>query len=95
MGAGAGGRRDNRKDRGCQGGIEDTLKAEEEGTADTSGVDGRTVSQDYKVGLMIPQPGTNPFYASFRSIEPIKEQLGVDVDYVEAGVDTSNIIRLL
>ena len=34
----------------------DTLKAEEEGTADTSGsVDGGTVSpQDYKVGLMIP-----------------------------------------
>ncbi len=29
------------------------------------------------------------FDASFRSIEPIKEQLGVDVDYVEAGVDTS------
>ena len=71
----------------------DTLKAEEEGTADTSGsVDGGTVSpQDYKVGLMIPgNLGDKSFFdASFRSIEPIKEQLGVDVDYVEAGVDTS------
>ena len=69
----------------------DTLKAEEEGTADTSGsVDGGTVSpQDYKVGLMIPgNLGDKSFFdASFRSIEPIKEQLGVDVDYVEAGVD--------
>ena len=68
----------------------DTLKAEEEGTADTSGsVDGGTVSpQDYKVGLMIPgNLGDKSFFdASFRSIE---EQLGVDVDYVEAGVDTS------
>ena len=67
----------------------DTLKAEEEGTADTSGsVDGGTVSpQDYKVGLMIPgNLGDKSFFdASFRSIEPIKEQLGVDVDYVEAG----------
>jgi len=71
----------------------DTLKAEEEGPADTSGsVDGGTVSpQDYKVGLMIPgNLGDKSFFdASFRSIEPIKEQLGVDVDYVEAGVDTS------
>lgn len=52
----------------------DTLKAEEEGTADTSGsVDGGTVSpQDYKVGLMIPgNLGDKSFFdASFRSIEP-------------------------
>ena len=53
---------------------------------------GETVSpQDFKVGLMIPgNLGDKSFFdASFRSIEPIKEQLGVDVDYVEAGVDTS------
>lgn len=50
-----------------------------------------TAPQDFKVGLMIPgNLGDKSFFdASFRSIEPIKEQLGVDVDYVEAGVDTS------
>lgn len=59
---------------------------------------GETVSpHDFKVGLMIPgNLGDKSFFdASFRSIEPIKEQLGVDVDYVEAGVDTSKYIRLL
>lgn len=46
---------------------------------------------DYKVGLMIPgNLGDKSFFdAAFGSIEPIKEQLGVDVEYIEAGLDTA------
>ena len=35
------------------------------------------------------------FDASFRAIEPIEEQLGVTVDYVEAGLDTSKYYPVL
>lgn len=69
----------------------DTAKAVEgEGTAPDQS-SGAVTPQDYKVGLMIPgNLGDKSFFdAAFRSIEPIKEQLGVKVDYVEAGLDTS------
>ncbi|MDD2958856.1 MAG: BMP family ABC transporter substrate-binding protein [Lachnospiraceae bacterium] len=48
-------------------------------------------ASDYKVGLMIPGSlGDKSFFdAAFASIEPIKEQLGVDVEYIESGTDTS------
>lgn len=46
---------------------------------------------EFKVGLMIPgNLGDKSFFdAAFNSIEPIKEQLGVDVEYIECGTDTS------
>lgn len=52
---------------------------------------------EFKVGLMIPgNLGDKSFFdASFRSIEPIKEQLGVTVEYVEAGTDTSKYYPVL
>lgn len=48
-------------------------------------------ASDYKVALMIPGTlGDKSFFdAAFSSIEPLKEQLGVQVDYVEAGADVS------
>ena len=53
--------------------------------------------EDYKVALMIPgNLGDKSFFdASFRAIEPIEEQLGVTVDYVEAGLDTSKYYPVL
>lgn len=78
-----------------EAGSRDTAKAGDGEAADqeteNSGMDETVSPQDFKVGLMIPgNLGDKSFFdASFRSIEPIKEQLGVDVDYVEAGVDTS------
>lgn len=46
---------------------------------------------DYRVGLMIPgNLGDKSFFdAAFNSIQPIKEELGVNVEYVECGTDTS------
>ena len=46
---------------------------------------------EFKVGLMIPgNLGDKSFFdAAFNSIEPIKEQLGVEVEYIECGTDTS------
>lgn len=46
---------------------------------------------EYRVGLMIPgNLGDKSFFdGAFNSIEPIKEQLGVTVEYVECGTDTS------
>lgn len=48
-------------------------------------------ASDYKIALMIPGTlGDKSFFdAAFSSIEPLKEQLGVQVDYVEAGADVS------
>lgn len=53
--------------------------------------------EDYKVGLMIPgNLGDKSFFdAAFNSIEPIKEQLGVTVEYVECGTDTSKFYPAL
>lgn len=57
----------------------------------------KTTGGSYRVGLMIPgNLGDKSFFdASFRSIEPMKEQLGVEVEYVEAGVDTSKYYPVL
>ena len=56
--------------------------AEAQGEGDAEAVN----PEDYKVALMIPgNLGDKSFFdASFRAIEPIEEQLGVTVDYVEA-----------
>lgn len=45
----------------------------------------------YRVGLMIPGTlGDKSFFdAAYASIEPLKSELGVEVEYVEAGTDTS------
>ena len=49
------------------------------------------------MGLMIPgNLGDKSFFdAAFNSIEPIKEQLGVTVEYVECGTDTSKFYPAL
>ncbi len=45
----------------------------------------------YRIGLMIPGTlGDKSFFdAAYASIEPLKSELGVEVEYVEAGTDTS------
>lgn len=81
---------------------EETTAAATEAAADTSKEAGddstETVNpEDYKVGLMIPgNLGDKSFFdAAFNSIEPIKEQLGVTVEYVECGTDTSKFYPAL
>lgn len=81
---------------------EKTTAAATEAAADTSKEAGddsaETVNpEDYKVGLMIPgNLGDKSFFdAAFNSIEPIKEQLGVTVEYVECGTDTSKFYPAL
>lgn len=66
--------------------VEETA-ASGEGEAQAQEVD----PSEFKVGLMIPgNLGDKSFFdAAFNSIEPIKEQLGVDVEYIECGTDTS------
>lgn len=53
--------------------------------------------KDYKVGLMIPgNLGDKSFFdAAFQSVKPMEDQLGVTVDYVEAGLDTSKYYPVL
>ena len=65
-------------------GLTDEGTSEDVETADTASV-------DYKVALMIPgNLGDKSFFdAAYSSIEPLKSQLGVDVDYVEVGTDVS------
>ncbi len=81
---------------------EETTAAATEAAADTSeeAGDGSAEAvnpEDYKVGLMIPgNLGDKSFFdAAFNSIEPIKEQLGVTVEYVECGTDTSKFYPAL
>lgn len=55
--------------------------------------EGEEAAEDgtYRVGLMIPGTlGDKSFFdAAYASIEPLKSELGVEVEYVEAGTDTS------
>ncbi|HIX25018.1 MAG TPA: BMP family ABC transporter substrate-binding protein [Candidatus Lachnoclostridium avicola] len=81
---------------------EETTAAATEAAADTSEEAGDDSAEavnpeDYKVGLMIPgNLGDKSFFdAAFNSIEPIKEQLGVTVEYVECGTDTSKFYPAL
>ncbi len=61
--------------------------AEEAGGAESEAAEGET----YRIGLMIPGTlGDKSFFdAAFASIEPLKSELGVEVEYVESGTDTS------
>ena len=89
---------------GCGAPEPEETKAAAE-TAETSAEAGEDSSEaaeavnpeDYKVGLMIPgNLGDKSFFdAAFNSIEPIKEQLGVTVEYVECGTDTSKFYPAL
>lgn len=87
---------------GCGAPEPEETTAATEAAADTSKEAGddsaETVNpEDYKVGLMIPgNLGDKSFFdAAFNSIEPIKEQLGVTVEYVECGTDTSKFYPAL
>lgn len=72
---------------------EETTAAEGETEAEAETVN----PEEYRVGLMIPgNLGDKSFFdAAFNSIEPIKEQLGVTVEYVECGTDTSKFYPAL
>ncbi|HIZ80028.1 MAG TPA: BMP family ABC transporter substrate-binding protein [Candidatus Lachnoclostridium stercorigallinarum] len=84
---------------------EATTAAETEAAEETTAEAGADASEaaeavnpeDYRVGLMIPgNLGDKSFFdAAFNSIEPIKEQLGVTVEYVECGTDTSKFYPAL
>ena len=84
---------------------EATTAAETEAAGETTAEAGADASEaaeavnpeDYRVGLMIPgNLGDKSFFdAAFNSIEPIKEQLGVTVEYVECGTDTSKFYPAL
>ena len=87
---------------GCGAPEPEETTAATEAAADTSkeAGDGSAEAvnpEDYKVGLMIPgNLGDKSFFvAAFNSIEPIKEQLGVTVEYVECGTDTSKFYPAL
>lgn len=70
-----------------------TEAAEASGESQAEGAEAAEAADaaDYRVGLMIPgNLGDKSFFdAAFNSIEPIKEELGVNVEYVECGTDTS------
>ena len=72
---------------------EETTAAEGETEAEAEAVN----PEEYRVGLMIPgNLGDKSFFdAAFNSIEPIKEQLGVTVEYVDCGTDTSKFYPAL
>ena len=72
---------------------EETTAAEGETEAEAESVN----PEEYRAGLMIPgNLGDKSFFdAAFNSIEPIKEQLGVTVEYVECGTDTSKFYPAL
>ena len=72
---------------------EETTATEGETEAEAEAVN----PEEYRVGLMIPgNLGDKSFFdAAFNSIEPIKEQLGVTVEYVECGTDTSKFYPAL
>ena len=72
---------------------EETTAAEGETEAEAEAVN----PEECRVGLMIPgNLGDKSFFdAAFNSIEPIKEQLGVTVEYVECGTDTSKFYPAL
>ena len=72
---------------------EETTAAEGETEAEAEAVN----PEEYRVGVMIPgNLGDKSFFdAAFNSIEPIKEQLGVTVEYVECGTDTSKFYPAL
>lgn len=72
---------------------EETTAAEGETEVEAEAVN----PEEYRVGLMIPgNLGDKSFFdAAFNSIEPIKEQLGVTVEYVECGTDTSKFYPAL
>ena len=80
---------------------EETTAAETAAEAEeTTAAEGETEAvnpEEYRVGLMIPgNLGDKSFFdAAFNSIEPIKEQLGVTVEYVECGTDTSKFYPAL
>ena len=87
---------------GCGAPEPEETTAATEAAADTSKEAGDDSAEavnpeDYKVGLMIPgNLGDKSFFdAAFNSIEPIKEQLGVTVEYVECGTDTSKFYPAL
>lgn len=71
--------------------------AEAEETTAAEGEAEAVNPEEYRVGLMIPgNLGDKSFFdAAFNSIEPIKEQLGVTVEYVECGTDTSKFYPAL
>lgn len=71
---------------------EEEAEAPAEETPDAAAEDaGAAEGGTYRVGLMIPGTlGDKSFFdAAFASIEPLKSELGVEVEYVEAGTDTS------
>ena len=87
---------------GCGAPEPEETTAATEAAADTSKEAGDDSAEavnpeDYKVGLMIPgNLGDKSFFdAACNSIEPIKEQLGVTVEYVECGTDTSKFYPAL
>ncbi|HJC47517.1 MAG TPA: BMP family ABC transporter substrate-binding protein [Candidatus Lachnoclostridium pullistercoris] len=75
----------------------ETAETSAEAEEDSSEAAEAVNPEDYKVGLMIPgNLGDKSFFdAAFNSIEPIKEQLGVTVEYVECGTDTSKFYPAL
>jgi len=67
-------------------------KAPEEAAEEAEGTEGEAAEgETYRVGLMIPGTlGDKSFFdAAFSSIEPLKAELGVEVEYVESGTDTT------
>lgn len=70
---------------------EEETAAPEETAEAPEGESAAAEGETYRVGLMIPGTlGDKSFFdAAFASIEPLQNELGVEVEYVEAGTDTS------
>lgn len=71
---------------------EEETAAEEPAEAEAAGEESEAAEGGtYRVGLMIPGTlGDKSFFdAAFASIEPLQTELGVEVEYVEAGTDTT------
>lgn len=70
---------------------ESTTEPTNQPTSDVTTEKTEANSSDYKVALMIPSNlGDKSFFdAAYNSIDLIKSELGITVDYVEAGTDAS------
>ena len=68
-----------------------TTSSVTEDTEDDTQVSEAKDASEYRVGLMIPgNLGDKSFFdAAYNSIEPLENELGVQVEYVECGTDSS------
>lgn len=91
MGCGGDSSQDNTKKEEAAGNAETDESSDDTGEVEESSGEQETASADYSVCWMIPGDlGDKSFFdAAFSSIAVLKEELGIKVDYIEVGTETT------